>query len=105
MRNGLRPSRKREKRERLTGPRTPRTADGTLRPDADNAAVGIVLSGRRARGTSFDLLSHPTAFPHSDKVMKVNVNGKETLTSAHTVAELIGELNIPGNGVAVGQAH
>lgn len=34
--------------------------------------------------------------------MKVNVNGKETLTSAHTVAELIGELNIPGNGVAVG---
>lgn len=34
--------------------------------------------------------------------MKVNVNGKETLTSAHTVAELIGELNILGNGVAVG---
>lgn len=34
--------------------------------------------------------------------MKVNVNGKETITSAHTVAELIGELNIPGNGVAVG---
>lgn len=34
--------------------------------------------------------------------MKVNVNGKETLTSAHTVAELIDELQIPGNGVAVG---
>lgn len=34
--------------------------------------------------------------------MKVNVNGKETFTSAHTVAELIDELQIPGNGVAVG---
>lgn len=34
--------------------------------------------------------------------MKVNVNGKETTTSATTVAGLMNELQLPCDGVAVG---